>query len=75
MVGDPATLGSRLTGAGIAVRVDGALLHVDVEDEGTYDVVRDAVAELGLGLVRMERQRHRMSEIFTAASDEEATRV
>ena len=27
--------------------------------------MRDAVAELGLGLVRMERQRHRMTEIFT----------
>jgi hypothetical protein len=27
--------------------------------------VRDAVAALGLGLVRMERQRHRMTEIFT----------
>jgi ABC-2 type transport system ATP-binding protein len=27
--------------------------------------VRDTVAELGLGLVRMERQRHRMTEIFT----------
>jgi ABC-2 type transport system ATP-binding protein len=30
--------------------------------------VRDAVAELGLGLVRMERQRHRMTELFTDPS-------
>jgi ABC-2 type transport system ATP-binding protein len=38
---------------------------VDVGDEAAYDRVRDAVAELGLGLVRMEQRRHRMSEIFT----------
>jgi len=31
--------------------------------------VRDAVAELGLGLVRIERQRHRMTEIFTDSPD------
>ena len=41
------------------------LLHVDVGDATAYDMVRDAVAELGLGLVRMERERHRMTEIFT----------
>jgi ABC-2 type transport system ATP-binding protein len=50
----------------------GGLLHVDVADPAAYDVVRDAVAELGLGLVRMERQRHRMTEIFTDASTEQA---
>ena len=50
----------------------GGLLHVDVADAAAYDVVRDAVAELGLGLVRMERQRHRMTELFT---DEEAAHV
>jgi ABC-2 type transport system ATP-binding protein len=63
--GDPAALTTRLTTAGLVVRRDGALLHVDVADDTTYDVVRDAVAELGLGLIRMERQRHRMTEIFT----------
>ena len=47
------------------MRRDGVLLHVDVAEETTYDVVRDAVAGLGFGLVRMERQRHRMTEIFT----------
>ena len=44
---------------------DGNLLHVDVRDDTAYDIVRDAVAELGFGLIRMERQRHRMTEIFT----------
>ncbi len=58
-------LQARLRDAGVAVRSDGRLLHVDVTEDSTYDVVRDTVADLGLGLVRMERQRHRMTEIFT----------
>ena len=62
-----AALRDRLVAAGLVVRGDGPLMHVDVEDETAYDVVRDVVAEMQLGLVRMERQRHRMTEIFTAA--------
>jgi ABC-2 type transport system ATP-binding protein len=65
--GDLAGLHTWLSGAGVPVRSDGKLLYVDVDvgDDATYDIVRDALAELGLGLVRMERQRHRMTEIFT----------
>jgi ABC-2 type transport system ATP-binding protein len=63
--GDPSALHARLSDAGIAVQISGRLLHVSVADASAYDVVRDAVAELGLGLVRMERERHRMTEIFT----------
>jgi ABC-2 type transport system ATP-binding protein len=64
-------LQARLDDAGIAVRSVGRLLHVDVADDSAYDVVRDTVADLGLGLVRMERQRHRMTEIFTDATPAE----
>ena len=63
---DPAPLQQRLLESGLTVRLAGVLLHVDVDDEDAYDVVRDSVADLDLGLVRMERQRHRMTEIFTA---------
>ncbi|CAA9334412.1 MAG: Efflux ABC transporter, ATP-binding protein [uncultured Nocardioidaceae bacterium] len=63
--GDHAALHAWLSGAGIAVELDGRLLHVDVGDDAAYDVVRDAVTDLGLGLVRMERERHRMIEMFT----------
>ena len=63
--GDPSALVARLTGAGVSVMPHGRLLHVDVGDGPAYDVVRDAVADLGLGLIRMERQRHRMTEMFT----------
>ena len=69
--GDQAALQARLTEAGIAVRSEGKLLYVDVGEESAYDIVRDAVAELGLGLVRLERQRHRMTEIFTDSAAEQ----
>jgi ABC-2 type transport system ATP-binding protein len=63
--GDRGALLARLRGAGVEVQEDGRLLHVGVEDDGTYDLLRDTVAELGLGLVRLERERHRMTELFT----------
>jgi ABC-2 type transport system ATP-binding protein len=65
VAGDLASLRARLSDAGVTARADGRLLHVDVRDDSTYDTVRDAVAGLGLGLVRMTQERHRMTEIFT----------
>jgi ABC-2 type transport system ATP-binding protein len=45
----------------------GGLLRIEIVDESTYDIVRDLVAELGLGLVRLEQARHRIEDIFTAS--------
>ncbi|WP_184569437.1 ABC transporter ATP-binding protein [Streptomyces zagrosensis] len=42
----------------------GRVLFVEVTGDPTYDTVRDAVAGLGLGLVRMEQRRHRIAEVF-----------
>ncbi|KQY51650.1 ABC transporter [Nocardioides sp. Root151] len=64
--GEPTALQARLADAGVAARVDGKLLTVDVGDDTAYDLVRDVVAELDLGLVRLERQRHHMTEIFSS---------
>ncbi len=58
-------LAAALREAGLGARPVGPLLEVDLQDDTTYDVVRDTVAGLGVGLIRMERRRHRMSEIFT----------
>jgi ABC-2 type transport system ATP-binding protein len=58
-------LAAALRQAGLGVATVGPLLEVDLRDDMTYDVVRDAVVRLGVGLVRMERRRHRMAEIFT----------
>ncbi|MFI5528997.1 ABC transporter ATP-binding protein [Kitasatospora sp. NPDC051853] len=59
----------RLAAAGLVVRQDGAkILLVEIAGDETYDTVRDTVADLGLGLVRLEQRRHRVSEIFTTDS-------
>ncbi|WP_088318841.1 ABC transporter ATP-binding protein [Kineosporia sp. R_H_3] len=65
--GDVARL---LREGGLDVRPAGRLLEVVLDGEGTFDAVRDAVAGLGLGLVRMERRRHRMAELFEAPREE-----
>ena len=64
--GDPAPLVALLQDHGVAVRVDGRLLEVQMDDGAVYDLVRDGAAQLELGLVRMERGRHRMAEMFTS---------
>jgi ABC-2 type transport system ATP-binding protein len=43
----------------------GHVLLLTAESEEIYDLVRDVVADLGLGLVRMEQRRHHISEVFT----------
>ena len=53
-----------LTAAGVRSRAVGHLVEVELSDDGDYDVVRDAVAGLGVGLVRLEQRRHRMAELF-----------
>lgn len=54
--------GSGLPGAG-------HVLLLTALGEETFDLVRDTVAELGLGLVRMEQRRHQISEVFTTGTD------
>ena len=66
---DLPVLADWLQRAGVRLRTEGRLLHVEVGDETVYDIVRDGVAELGIGLVRLERERHRMTEIFTGGTE------
>jgi ABC-2 type transport system ATP-binding protein len=47
---------------GLLVRIDG---------EQTYDLVRDAIADLGLPLNRLEQQRGHVEELFRDSGDEE----
>jgi ABC-2 type transport system ATP-binding protein len=60
-------LAGRLAGAGLAVRRDGHRLEVQIGDEDTFDHIRDAAAELGVGLIRLQQRRHRIEEVFTEA--------
>ena len=57
-------LAQALTGRGLEVVEDGRLVLVALQGEGTYDVVRDAVVELGLPLVRVEQRRHSLEDLF-----------
>jgi ABC-2 type transport system ATP-binding protein len=57
-------LGQALVEAGLRASPDGRLVEVQVDDETTYDVVRDVTAELGLGLVRMQERHHRIEDVF-----------
>lgn len=57
---------ARLAAAGLSVSSEGShVLLVEIAGEDTYDTIRDTVADLGLGLVRLEQRRHHVSEIFT----------
>jgi ABC-2 type transport system ATP-binding protein len=48
-------------------------LLVRLAGEATYDTVRDAIADLGLPLNRMEQRRHRLEELFRDGSAPEPT--
>ena len=46
-----ADVAAGLVGAGVGARAVGPLLEVELVDDTTYDLVRDVVADLGIGLV------------------------
>jgi len=65
-------LAALLRSSGLAVSPAGRVLEVELRDDTTYDVVRDGAVRLGLGLVRVERRRHRMAEMFTTPATDAA---
>ncbi len=60
-----AEVATALEQQGLDVRTVGRLLEIRVHDELAYDLVRDAIASTGSGLLRLERRRQRMAEVFT----------
>ncbi len=61
--GAPA-LADALLAAGLQAIVDGRTVLVELTDDRPWDLVRDAVAELGLPLVRIEQRRRGLEELF-----------
>jgi ABC-2 type transport system ATP-binding protein len=57
-------LRAELARRGLGPHQSGRALLVRLTGDGTYDAVRDAVADLGLPLNRMEQRRHRVEELF-----------
>ncbi|MEV5413869.1 ABC transporter ATP-binding protein [Thermopolyspora sp. NPDC052614] len=60
----------RLTAAGESAVRHGRLLAVEVRSEGSFDAVRDAVADLGLPLIRLEQGRQRIEDVFRGELEE-----
>jgi len=65
-------LAAALGGHGLRVRTDDGRVLVALDDERTFDLVRDAAVDLGLPLVRLEQRRHRLEDLFRD-SDETGT--
>jgi len=65
-------LAARLTAHGLAARVEGRTVLVDAPDERPYDLVRDAIDEMALSLVRLEHRRHRLEDLFRAEAPSDA---
>jgi ABC-2 type transport system ATP-binding protein len=57
-------LAASLVQRGVKATVDGRAVAVDVVDDALYDVIRDAVVDLGLALVRIEPRRHSLEDLF-----------
>ncbi|HEY2947763.1 MAG TPA: ABC transporter ATP-binding protein [Micromonosporaceae bacterium] len=57
-------LTEHLTALGLDARREGRVLVVPLTDDGTYDQILTAVAELDLPLHRLEQRRHRVAELF-----------
>ncbi len=64
-----AELAAELAGRGLAPQRSGRGLLVRIEGDATYHAVRDAVADLGLPLNRLEQQRRRVEELFRDQED------
>jgi ABC-2 type transport system ATP-binding protein len=57
-------LAKALIEAGLDAVADGRTVLVKIEDDRPLDLVRDAVADLGLPLVRIEHRRRGLEELF-----------
>lgn len=40
------------------------LIDVRIADDGTFDAVRDVADHLGVGLIRLQRRRHHLTDLF-----------
>src|SRR5687767_14324626 len=60
---------AQLTKLDLEVRRDGLALVVPLADDGTYDQILGAVADLDLPLHRLDQRRHRVAELFSTSEE------
>jgi ABC-2 type transport system ATP-binding protein len=60
-------LASILTARGFTVTVDGGVLLLSGDDDGVYDAVRDAVADLEVGLRRLGPRGRTLEDVYLGA--------
>jgi ABC-2 type transport system ATP-binding protein len=65
----PALLAQRLEAGGLAVKVDGHHVLVEMRDDDTLDAVRDAAVDLDLALLRLQRRRGRLEDLFRDSAE------
>src|SRR5687768_1730635 len=61
---DEHLLEQRLLKHGLTVSRDGSALLVGLDGSAPYDIVRDEVVALGVGLMRMEQRHHTLEDLF-----------
>jgi ABC-2 type transport system ATP-binding protein len=55
------------------VKAEGRTILVGISaGQGPYDVIRDTIAGLGLGLIRLEQRRQNLEDLFRTPEREEA---
>ncbi|MGE3986151.1 MAG: ABC transporter ATP-binding protein, partial [Dehalococcoidia bacterium] len=59
-------LAQRLQQRELDATVDGRFLSVHIEGAEPYDIIRDEIVGLDIGLLRLEQQRYRLEDIFRA---------
>jgi ABC-2 type transport system ATP-binding protein len=62
--GDSAALAQRLGDAGLTLRQEDGRILVGLEGESAYDLIRDAIADLGLALLSLEQARQSLEDLF-----------
>ena len=62
--GDSSALAQRLRENGLTLRQEDGRILVGLENERTYDLIRDAIADLGLALLCLEHGRRSLEDLF-----------
>ncbi len=59
----------RLTAKGLEASMDGKLILIAISGSAPYDLVRDEIVDLDIGLLRLEQRRHRLEDLFRAEDE------